>query len=94
MPFGPNEGNITHPHPQASHDGEREPNGRWAVVPLASGARPQQLHVQAPPTIPKEQQGSQITFSESDFPPLSSEGGMVAGRGRGKRGAWLGRRNL
>ena len=66
----------------------------------AAGPRLQQLDAQTlglPVVLDgvKTEQGQDyITFSDSDFPPLRGDGGAGGGRGRGKRGAWLGRRHL
>ncbi|KAF8585829.1 hypothetical protein K439DRAFT_1019181 [Ramaria rubella] len=105
MPFGPNDGHPQphlHPHTPAQLTNEQDAQAQWVVVPPATqaGARLQQLHAQAPIVqVPKiEPTDTPITFSESDFPPLGGDAhtGVVSGgsRGKGKRGAWLGKRSF
>ena len=66
----------------------------------AAGPRLQQLDVQTLSLpvvldgVKMEQGQDYITFSDSDFLPLCGDGGAGGGRGRGKWGAWLGKRHL
>ena len=66
----------------------------------AAGPRLQQLDAQTlglPIVLDgvKTEQGQDyITFSDSDFPLLRGDGGAGGGRGRWKRGAWLGKWHL